>query len=821
MARKKKEEESKEVDTSVSAATEQPVEVPPESSDSVPAEPKPEPEKSEQVEEAEQEKKGKKTKTEVDPFDAWMEAAKDKWKGSIDTVANLSPDGTPRMSTGNFVLDRLMYGGHRRGRLYRYWGRPKSAKTGSALNCAEYFTSNHCGNCFEHRLVCKCNDKQFRYAKMMYIDVEGRVLDNRPWIEAHGIHPDRIAMVAPKGGEQVVDMADAALRSNVGIGLIIVDSVAQMISQDEMLKPAEKGKTIGRGAMLINSALRKWVCSIVSKDIKSTVKPTIILINQIRNKTDSMGCFHQDTPVMFADGSQHRIKDVVDQELTGPVLSWDGAKIVERKITAWHDNGDLDEGEEWLTFRVAGTGGRRGAIGFTCTPKHVLVTEDGREVPAAEVRVGDRLLSWYETSLSNAQKDVITGSLLGDGHLHATDGRETAASLVLANGVDNQLGYFNWKLNMLRTIGIKRRPSANGRVAYVSNSSFELGLLRQKFYKPQAEVDGQKNYRLIPLDLLKSASLLTLAVWYMDDGSYKESHRNASISVKRLSHEDGKLVAQELSHRYPVSYSEAQQAIVFSTESFLQFSKDIAGFVPSCMSYKLRPEHQIVAGLELHSISPHLADPERAFTETGRKTIGAKVLSIRISPKKMRSKKKYDITIEENSFYVVGGDTTGVVVHNSPDVMPGGLGQEFASACDIKFTKRQKHYLIPNDKGGFEDKVVKFGDGGFSPEEDDTADFVEIECKVTESGICPAGRYGTFNYWQRAGHGRRCGDVDNVLWLWEYAKKYQVMQKLDKGGYKLEGLEARTQKELEAQFSASPDIQGVVWERLIELTNKR
>lgn len=442
MARKKKDQE-KEVDTSVSATTEQTVEAPTAPVDSTPAEPKAEP-KVEPVK-AEPEKKSKK-KSEPDPFDAWMEAAKDKWKGSIETVDNLSPDGTPRMSTGNFVLDRIMYGGFRRGRIYRFWGRPKSAKTGSALNCAEYFTSNHCADCFEHRLVCKCNSKEFRYAKMMYVDVEGRVLDNRPWIEAHGIAPDRIAMVAPKGGEQVVDMADAALRSNVGIGLIIVDSIAQMTAEAERLKAAEKGMTIGRGAMLINSALRKWVCSIVSKDIKSTVKPTVILINQIRNKTDSMG---------------------------------------------------------------------------------------------------------------------------------------------------------------------------------------------------------------------------------------------------------------------------------------------------------------------------------------------------------------------------------------NPDVMPGGLGQEFASACDVKFTKRQKHYLIANDKGGYDDKVVKFGDGGFSPEEDDTADFVEIECKVTESGICPAGRYGTFNYWQRAGHGRRAGDVDNVLWLWEYAKKYNVMEKLEKGGYRMVGLEARTQKELEAQFAASPDLQGAVWEKLIEITNKR
>ena len=391
-------------------------------------------------------KGGRKKKSEksVDPFDAWVVAAQERWPGSISKASDLPVDGTPTMSTGNFVLDRMTYGGLRRGRLYRFWGVYKSAKTGSALNCAEAFTSNHCGRCFDHRLKCKCPG-DFVFAKCLYIDVEGRIADNRPWAEAHGIHPNRLAMVAPKGGEQVVDIADAALRSDAGIGLIVIDSLAQMTAIEEVTKAAEKGKTIGRNAMLINSALRKWVCSIVSKDIDSTRKPTIILINQIRKKTSAFG---------------------------------------------------------------------------------------------------------------------------------------------------------------------------------------------------------------------------------------------------------------------------------------------------------------------------------------------------------------------------------------NPDVMPGGEGQGYASACDIKFTKRQKHYLMPDGKGGFVDKVVKFG-GKWKPGEDDTADFIEIEAKVTDSGICPPGRYGTFHYWMRPGHGRRAGDTDNTLWLWEYAKKYDLLKKKEKGqGYTLLTLEARTQKLMEGLFLEDLDVQEKVWSQLMEILSK-
>lgn len=378
-----------------------------------------------------------------DPFEAFLAAARQRWPGSVEVAANLPIDGTPCMSTGNFGLDVATYGGLRRGRLYRFWGRPKSAKTGTSLNAIESFTNNHCAECFEHRRFCNCNHDELRYARALFIDVEGRVADNRPWAEAHGIDPTRLLFVSPKGGEQVVDIADAALRSDSGIGLIVVDSIAQMSSQGEIGKAAEKGQTIGRNAMLINSALRKWVCSIVSKDISSTKKPTIILINQIRNKTDSFG---------------------------------------------------------------------------------------------------------------------------------------------------------------------------------------------------------------------------------------------------------------------------------------------------------------------------------------------------------------------------------------SPDVMPGGLGQEFASACDIKFTRRQYHYLVEKADGSYEDKVVKFGDGGFRPKEDDTPNFVEVEYKVTESGICPRGRYGMFNYWLQAGHGRRVGDPDNVMKLWTYAKRYGLLEKAS-NGYELCGLEARTQKEMEALLAEDFDVQETLWFNLLDKLN--
>ena len=74
---------------------------------------------------------------------------------------------------------------------------------------------------------------------------------------------------------------------------------------------------------------------------------------------------------------------------------------------------------------------------------------------------------------------------------------------------------------------------------------------------------------------------------------------------------------------------------------------------------------------------------------------------------------------------------------------------------------------------------------------------------------------------EEEGHGRRSGDTDNTLWLWEYAQKYDLLKKKEKGqGYTLLTLEARTQKLMESLFLEDLDVQEQVWNQLMEILSK-
>lgn len=115
-------------------------------------------------------------------------------------------------------------------------------------------------------------------------------------------------------------------------------------------------------------------------------------------------------------------------------------------------------------------------------------------------------------SLSQTQKSVIIGSILGDGYLRIIKGRQNA--FLEINHSLKQRAYVDWKYNLLKDI-VKSPPrlrvSNNNRSAYrfYTRQHDELTLLFHYFYRQGIKIIPDK-FRITPL---------TLAVWFMDDGS--------------------------------------------------------------------------------------------------------------------------------------------------------------------------------------------------------------------------------------------------------------------------------------------------------------
>lgn len=115
-------------------------------------------------------------------------------------------------------------------------------------------------------------------------------------------------------------------------------------------------------------------------------------------------------------------------------------------------------------------------------------------------------------SLTQLQRSIIVGSLLGDGYLRIITGKKNA--LFEVNHCLAQKAYVDWKYEILKTLcksTPKTRPGNGSRMAYrfTTRQHQELTDLFRLFYP--------KGRKVIPLSL--EINPIMLAVWYMDDGS--------------------------------------------------------------------------------------------------------------------------------------------------------------------------------------------------------------------------------------------------------------------------------------------------------------
>ncbi len=131
-------------------------------------------------------------------------------------------------------------------------------------------------------------------------------------------------------------------------------------------------------------------------------------------------------------------------------------------------------------------------------------------------------LRHYKASLtmSDRQKQLLEGMLLGDGHLERQKGALTAR-LKIEHSV-SQAAYVAWKHYEWRdwvSTSPRERQKRNRlgtvstNIGFSTLSHVELERVRERFYRDRRKV--------VPEDL--ELSLLSTAVWFMDDGSRKSS----------------------------------------------------------------------------------------------------------------------------------------------------------------------------------------------------------------------------------------------------------------------------------------------------------
>jgi recombination protein RecA len=480
------------------------------------------------------------------------------------------------------------------------------------------------------------------------------------YAKAIGVDVDELLISQPDTGEQALEIADMLIRSGA-LDVLVIDSVAALVPRAEI--EGEMGDAhVGLQARLMSQALRKLAGTL------NKSKTTAIFINQLREKIGVMfGCMQYSTRVTLADGSQLKIGKIVNQRLPVEVLAVDPetGEVAPKRVVNWFDNGNTDEFLQFTVYKPQGNGRAQ----FAATANHMIATPGGwRE--AGELLAGDRVLMPLKHYLSEQQRQLVLGGLMGDGSVSPkrdhSIGPGMKSRFRFGHG-KKQDEYAIWKASLLAGVPTTISPHSQGGLMVETTPLAELDALRNAVY-----VGGKK---VFSWDYLKELTPLALAIWYMDDGSFAIRRKDGSagrsdICVEAMDSGTRLRLVQHLNDSFGLSCKLIDRAgkavIVFDRDGTEALHALVAPYVAPTMAYKLLQHHRGRCAVEVR--------PARERYELA----AVPIVDIHVKPP-TRSMRRFDIEVEGHHNYLVDG----VMVHNSPETTPGGRALKFYSSVRL------------------------------------------------------------------------------------------------------------------------------------------
>jgi len=360
------------------------------------------------------------------------------------------------------------------------------------------------------------------------------------------------------------------------------------------------------------------------------------------------GCLQANTKISLSDGSKMKIKDIVENRLDVEVLSMNNrGQVVPCKILNWFDNGKT---KEWkrvkFTRNKVGRGNHYGSI--VVTPNHRFYNPKlNQYVPCSDLKDGDDILLKREKMyIPYYQKQVLIGKMLGDGSLNNN-------SVCFGHKKEHE-EYVDYTLKSLGCLsGNKQKNQISGYGSEMcrgrSISAIEISDLFSKW--------GRDNKKQLsePINL----SPISLAFWYMDDGSLTHTDdQEDRISIATCGF-DEKTIEMLIDSLYKLGIESKKY---FTDKKYFRIHIDannadklftlISPYVISCMEYKLPKKYR-------GRFNENVIFKEDIIYKPS--LVKQRILEIvDIENVKKINLTKYDIETKNHNFIA-----NGVVVHNS------------------------------------------------------------------------------------------------------------------------------------------------------------
>jgi LAGLIDADG DNA endonuclease family len=145
------------------------------------------------------------------------------------------------------------------------------------------------------------------------------------------------------------------------------------------------------------------------------------------------------------------------------------------------------------------------------------------------------------TPLTGVQRDLVIGSLLGDGYLMPT----TAGWCFRVSHGMQQRSYVDWKFGIISDL-VRTAPRASGRSYYFRTVTHpDFSGLREAFYAPGAA-------KGVPLHLIeRELTAFGLAIWFMDDGA--ADRNQLRLNTQSFSRDENLVLAEFLQAKFGIA----------------------------------------------------------------------------------------------------------------------------------------------------------------------------------------------------------------------------------------------------------------------------
>ncbi len=194
--------------------------------------------------------------------------------------------------------------------------------------------------------------------------------------------------------------------------------------------------------------------------------------------------------------------------------------------------------------------------------------------------------------LTKKQRDILIGLLLGDGHLE-TQNKGRTYRLKIEHSI-SQKDYVFWLQEVFNEwiraparVRNKHAPK-KGNVASIGFATYSHGAFR--FYAHQFyDAEGKKK---IPKMIKKFLTPRVVAIWFMDDGSWKsKNHRTYIIHTDGFEKKDLERLKSALRELFGIESSLHKQyknwRLYVKTDSADNFRKMVQPYIIPSMKYKL------------------------------------------------------------------------------------------------------------------------------------------------------------------------------------------------------------------------------------------